>query len=388
MNLISHRSPIWTVLACIALACAGCKSADTTTSASSSASGRGRATGDASPNAALLTQVERSHVIGPMAAGELEYRVAWQYIGSAKAIRLFTQQGDSVFFLDDQNYLTRIGVNDGNRMWQRQVADPIEEVLGITFPGDRVYVTTGGAMLVLDAGTGSQIDRQSLHQIANTEPVMYGPYLIYGSRSGQLAWHNGLVGAYYRGYKVANSVIIPPVLDGDLLVAVGNDGTIMSLSANSARQYWSKRLLAPIMAAPAVGNGAVFVAGLDQYLWAFNATTGRNLWKVLTPAQLTDSPTLIGERVYQQIPGQGLFCFEAQPADSPGGVQVWTAPAVNGNVILMRRSELLVWDDGRGSMIKNIDLPAATRLLVGGPQGSDLFAANNDGRVVRLVPRN
>lgn len=350
------------------------------------------------PAAPVVAAVEQSHVIGPGAARDIDYRVAWQHIGAGRNIKIFTVQGDSVFFLDTQNFLTRIKISDGNQLWRMQVADPIEVVYGVTYPGDRVYVLTGGAVYVLDANTGSQLQRQKLLQISNTEPALFNQYLIYGSRNGQVVWHQRLIGQHWRGYQIAPAMNVPPVLSGEVVAAVGSNGSVYVLSASSTRQYWSKMLLAPVVCQPAIGEAALYVAGTDQYLWAFDLNSGRNLWKVLHESQLVDSPVLIGERVYQQVPRFGLHCYAALPWDNPGGELLWKAEGVNGNVLLQRRSELITWDQTgrqmavvdaeRGSIIKTLHLPAVTRILAAGPKGDEIYAANDDGRVVRLVPRN
>ncbi|MCI0675908.1 MAG: PQQ-binding-like beta-propeller repeat protein [Phycisphaerales bacterium] len=346
----------------------------------------------------VAAAIERDHVIGPAAARELNYRVAWQHPTGGKGVKHLSVQGDSVFVLDGQNFLTRLRVEDGSRLWRLSVADPIEEILGVTLLGDRLYLTTGGSVLVLEAASGSQVGKQVLDKIANTEPAVYDQFLVYGSRNGQLVWHSTQIGYRWRAYQVAPSIPVPPVLADGYVVTVGNEGTVMVLSASAASQVWSKKLLEPVVCAPAAGNSAIYVAGMDQYLWAYDITSGRTLWKVLTESELRDSPVLIAEKVYQQIPRQGLSCFEAMPPDSPGGQLVWKNPSVRGNVIAQRRDELLAWDQAgkklsvltatRGSVVKDVGLPQAERVLVVGENAKDLYAASADGRVVRVTSRN
>ena len=395
MKFLRHAAaPAMLLVVCgLALIC-GCKSSSRENESSSA----GGATVTIAPPAPVVAAVEQSHVIGPAAAREIDYRVAWQHIGAGSAINIFTVQGDSVFYLDKQNYLTRIKMADGNRLWRSQVVDPIEEVYGVAFPGDRVYVISGGSVYVLDSNTGSQLQRQKLLQIANTEANVFNQFLIYGSRNGQVIWHQRLVGQHSRGYQIAPTMTVAPVSRNNVIGAVGTNGSVFVLDANTATQYWSKMLLAPVTCRPAIGDAALYVAGTDQYLWAFELGTGRNLWKVLHESPLVDSPVVIGERLYQQVPRFGLHCYAALPPDDPGGELLWKANGVNGNVLLERRSELITWDQRarqmaivnaeRGAVIKTLNLPAVTRMAVGGENGDEIYGANDDGRVVRLVPRN
>jgi outer membrane protein assembly factor BamB len=377
------------------LAAAGCKSGDRAEEPSGGRGGLAANTGS-SASPAITTEVEQRHVIGPAAASELNYRVAWQYVGPDRGVKVFTVQGDSAFLVDGRNFLTRI--RDGSKIWRVDVAEPLDDIFAVNLIGDRVYVTTGGSMLVLDAATGTAIGKQRFEKVANTAPALFGGYLIYGSRNGQIIWHNYQVGYPWRGYQVATTIAIPPVISDGVLVAVGNDGTVVSLDARHATRYWSNKLLDAVVAAPAVGDAAVFVAGLDQYIRAFDLTSGRTLWKVLTESQLTESPVLVGDRVYQQVPSEGLVCFKAQPPDMPGGELIWKSPGVKGSVVLGRRDQLFVWDNAGqrisvlqakdGGIVRTVDLPQVRRLLIAGSKNDEIYAASDDGRVVRVVPRN
>ena len=347
---------------------------------------------------AAAAALERQHVIGPDAARELNYRLDWQFLGAGKHLKHLSVQGDSVYALDDRNFLTRVKINDGTRLWQVPVAEIIEEILGVTVVEGRVYISMGGAVLVLDAANGTQIDKRVLKTIASTSAVDAGQFLIYGSRSGQVVWLSRTVGQQWRSYQVSHFIHLPPVIAEGYVVAIGAAGRIMVLNAGEASQVWGAQLLDEITAPPAIGNGAVYVAGLDQYLRAFDLASGRTLWKVLNESALTESPTVIGDRVFQHIPGEGLVCFNATPLDSPGGERLWQAADAKGNAITQRRNEVLVWDAklrrltvvdvARGSLIKTLDLPQAARVIVAGENNSDLYAASDDGRIVRLIPRN
>lgn len=346
-------------------------------------------------------KLERDYVIGPAAARELDYRIDWQYAGAGRNVRHLSVQGDSVFVLDGDNFLTRIKTADGTLLWRVPAAKTIEEVAGVTFLNNRVYLTTGGALIVLDGANGTQIDLQPFTKIANTEPVVFGDYMIYGSRNGQLVWHAYNVAFQWRSYQVSNSIQVPPVASGDFVVAIGTDGkeaTVMVLNTESTNQYWNRNLLSTVVAPPAVSDEAVFVASLDQHLRAFEISSGRYLWKVLTESPLTDPPVLMGDHLYQQIPSRGLACFNAYPIDKPGGEEIWTSSGTKGTVILKHGDSLFAWDKAsaslnvveaaRGGRVKTVSMPQVKHMIAAGDDRQEIVAASNNGRVVRLVPRN
>lgn len=345
-------------------------------------------------------QLDSSLVIGPSVARELGYQVDWQYATAGKNLKLLTVQHDSVFALDENNYLTRIDREDGTRVWRIPISYPLAEIQGVTYLPDynRVLVISGGDLFVLNASDGSQIARQHLEKIANTEALSFGDQIIYGSRNGQLIWHSHAIAFQSNGYQIANSIKLMPLNLGRVILVTGNDGELVVIDASSASKYWSKKLLDGVVAQPAITDSAIYVAGLDQHIWAFDLGSGRNLWRYLTESPLTDSPVVIGDLVFQQVPAKGLICFEALPKSKPGGEIVWSDPNVAGNVVTTRRENLIIWNQKnkqmdvltsqRGGHVSTIILPFVDKLMTTSTVEGDLYAYHRDGRVVRLVPRN
>ncbi len=359
-------------------------------------------TAERSPDRAsdAVREVERRYVVGPLAGRELGYQVDWQSSDAGQDIKLLHVAGNSVYALDRRNFLTRIERNSGRRIWRIPVAEPVQEIIAVNAIDDRVYLTSGGRLIVLDRDTGSQVALQRLEKIANTPPVRHGQFLIYGGRNGQLIWHSYPVAFQWRAYQVSQSINIQPLIVTDnpeYVVTVGNDGRVTVHNTATASLVWDKRLLANVAARPAAGNGAVYVAGLDQHIWAYNLYNGRNIWRYLTASELRDSPVLIGERLFQQVPTEGLICFNALPMNAPGGEKLWKAD-VRGNVISQRGNRLFVWnssdrvisilDARRGGIIAQHELRQAKRIISNDLEGSELFAIGDDGRIVRLVARN
>ena len=394
-----RQVPLLVAAMTMLLMAAGCATESDSRSSADRSSAPGRGAGNGSD---LAQQVEQRYVIGPSAAREMGYRIDWQYPSVlGHRIAEIKVEGDSVFTLDDENFLSRFDRESGNRFWRVQVAEPLREILGITYVPrrDRVFLTSGGDLLVIDAATGNLIGRQKLQKIANTRPIVFDQFLIYGSRGGELVWHSYHYNSYWRGYKIAQSIQIPPVYSGGYVVVVGNDGRIMCLVAADVSQVWSQRALGEVVASPVADDGIVFVPSLDQHLYAYDLGRARQprLWRYLSESPLTDSPTPIGDRVYQQIPAEGLVSFEAAPLDQPGGVIVWRAEGVGGNVLTQLGDDLITWDtderllvlvDRRfGSEVKSLRMPQVDKLIATDVQRGELYATGMDGRLIRLHPR-
>lgn len=399
--LVTARRIIQSTLVCGLLLTVpgwGCAATDNNASdRDAAATSRNRSAADSD----AVREVERRYVVGPLASRPLGYRVDWQSSEAGSDLRVFEFAGDSVYVLDNRNFLTRLERNTGRRIWRVPVAEPVQEVISVTAISDRVYLSSGGRMIVLDNDTGSQIGLQRLQSIANTGSEHLGQFLIYGGRNGQLIWHSYATEFQWRAYQISQSINLRPLVVKDspqYVVTVGNDGRVTVHNTQSANMVWDKMLLSRVVARPAAGNGAVYVAGLDQHLWAYNLSTGRSIWRYLTSSELRDSPVLIGDTVYQQIPDEGLVAFEARPVDAPGGRIRWTAEEIQGNVIARRGNQLYVWhrpsrtmsilDARRGGVMDQQHLRQANTVIASDIEGDELYALGDDGRIVRLLPRN
>jgi hypothetical protein len=122
------------------------------------------------------------------------------------------------------------------------------------------------------------------------------------------------------------------------------------------------------------------------------------LWRHLFERPLTMSPVLLGDFVYQQVPGIGLFCLEAQPVDTPDGVVVWHQPDLTGTVIAQNSDGLLLWDANArtltvvdpkyGDVIKSYTLPQVKGIELDSRRANEIVAYGSNGRVIRLERRN
>lgn len=416
-----QRPPgVWAALAAIAgfvgsslavwspLALTSCKSPESTTPPSQAASGQA-ASGQSQSGTTTSTSaddLDRTMVIGPTAARTLGYRVDWEardVIPAGRSVRMMQPDGDALFVLDSSNDLARVRSTDGLRIWQSPIGSPVDNVLGInrvTFPNDRVFVTVEGAMFVLDTGNGALLARNRLSRVANTAPIEVGRFLIYGGRTGEIVWQEFRVGHPWRVNAVDGSIRHKPVFAEDAtggdIVAASNAGVVITMDARTARTIWSKPLLAGVSSRPAAGGGLAFVAGEDQYLWALRLADGSTAWKYFNDAPLTTGPMLLGDRVYQRIPSEGLVAFDAFQSDRPDGRKVWVNKEVRGEVIGRKGRDLIVWDrstrtlsllDDRGFAAQSVALPQVDQLLLSAEENGELYASAADGRVVKLVPQ-
>jgi outer membrane protein assembly factor BamB len=112
-----------------------------------------------------------------------------------------------------------------------------------------------------------------------------------------VAWRKSLVESYLLEYKpleAAGPGIDP--LTGMVVVAT-RDGYVQAYSPEGKELWWAK-LEGPYLAPPAVGDGLVFVAGLDGRVFAFDAARGEFRWLYEYKEEFGSQPVVSGDLVY------------------------------------------------------------------------------------------
>jgi hypothetical protein len=359
--------------------------------------------------AARTAEMDRQYAFGPSPAREINYRISWQSSINGKIKRLDVF-GDDVFAMSTRNQLTRFDRNSGSRIWSVTGADELDTIWGVT-PGvappggrpfgqnddDKIYITSDPCVFELDYNSGAVVGRQDLERIPSTEVLPFGNHLVFGTRSGQIVWHQFVVGQAWRANQLKGPVVADPTLVGTRNIACASEGgTLLLLDGKSARKLWGDNLFDGVKAAVTSGGGKIFAASTDQYLWAFDARTGGVSWRYFTESPLVDSPVYIdddGGRVMQWVETEGLVCLEANPKNSIEGRTVWTIEGARGQAIGMIHGDVAIWDGdahtlrlinaSQGAITKTLQLPQVDHLSM---NGDSIFAVAADGRVVRLDP--
>jgi hypothetical protein len=357
----------------------------------------------------VAEELERRMTLGPVAARSLGWRPTWttSFLPDS-GIQNIWATAAGLLVLDGRNELSLLNTDTGLRRWRAFVADPGDRVLDIHISkqANLVLVLRSDAVVTVNLDTGFPEGAlngavppvQRLEWLARTGGVLFGPDLIYGGLGGEVVWHSWGRGFSSRAHRVGRRIGIAPVVDGQAIVASSLSGQLVALNATSGTLLWSRTLLDGLGGEPVFNDNAIYVSGLDQHLRCLDVTTGRPLWTALTQAPLRSGAKLIGDTVYQQVPGVGLTAWKAQPKNAPDGVLRWTAPDVHGDVIAYKRGKLLTWhgDSGvlatvspmTGAIDTRVELPRGTRVQASAQASSDdrIFVLGESGQLESLVP--
>ena len=355
----------------------------------------------------LRTSIDASYVAGPTLAKELGARVAWQSrmpLAPRASLQAVETVGDAILAIDTSNQVCRLRPEDGSVVWTSAVGNPIDRFLGIfgvevEAAEGKLYAVFSTELYVLEASSGSIIGRQPLAKLPATRPLVVGPVFVYGTAMGHIVAHHCIVGHEFRANSLNGRITGAPLPVGDRFIVASASGDVACLNAKGINRHWDTRLYAGIKASPAVAEGTAFVAGLDQYLWAFDIRSGTPVWRHFFSSPLVDAPIAEGDAILQRVPEIGVVCFTARPEGKPDGEIRWTAPSVTGEHVGSIDGGVAFWnaddrrlslvDPSRGS-VRTVSLPQASGIfdVTEGPLTGTIFAFATDGRIVRLDPRN
>jgi outer membrane protein assembly factor BamB len=165
--------------------------------------------------------------------------------------------------------------------------------------------------------TKFSVERRDLLRALGAGTV--GSAALPGERAEAATSGGDLLWAFEAGVDVYSS---PTIVDGT--VYVGGDD-MYALDADSGTENWKLNNPGIVGASPTVAGGTVYVGGNDIYDGTSNVyaldTTGEELWRFETDDRLRSSPTVAGGTVYV-----GSYNGTVYALDAATGGQEWAFP--------------------------------------------------------------
>ncbi len=115
----------------------------------------------------------------------------------------------------------------------------------------------------------------------------------------------------YWQASLPNDITSPPLCASDLLLFGDGQGLLWAMDVERGEVRWKFDTGRPILAAPAVSGGIVYVAAGDR-LYALEAANGLFLWSTSADDRLTASPLLLGNLLFFGTEGGTFYALEAR----------------------------------------------------------------------------
>ncbi|GAB4544454.1 MAG: hypothetical protein Tsb0013_01600 [Phycisphaerales bacterium] len=297
--------------------------------------------------------------------------------------------GGDLAFQDTSNTLSLIEGTTGRVRWTAALGQPLERFLGAAREGETVITASESELQFLDIQNGQLLDRQRLDPLANTRPVVIWPLAVMGSATGEVFAHDMRVGVRVWSVDLRGPINAPVVsLGGDDIGAVSEGGEVIMLDAGSGTSGGRRATLFDGMATAPVTDGAqLYVAGLDQSVWAYRIENGRRSWRHRTQSELTAQPVIGGGVLVLHAAREGLIGLNAQT-----GERLWSQPDARGDGVVASDTSATLWDGQTltvvslrdGSIRSQVELPGIKWVYPG--QEGVVFAVAENGVVSKYEP--
>lgn len=313
------------------------------------------------------------------------------------SIIAMTASNDALLIQERSSTVTLMETSNGANRWTLDVASPLTKFVGLdrdpTDPA-KVLVVSESEIFTLAAATGNLIGRDDLDKVVNSSPVISGDLAIFGTADGQIYAHRRSLGFGSWGFSFDATVESKPVRIGENAFGFVNQRGDVAFLSSQGSLLGRGKIFAGLATNPVADDERMYIAGLDQSVWAFTPT-GQLAWRYRTPTPLDVQPAVHDGVLYCEIPASGLTAFDA----ATGQIK-WLAKGTSGTVIGIRKGLLLLWnaqprgsstlitiDPRDGSVVDQLSIPDVQRLITDRFVDGAIYIASNKGAVARLVPR-
>jgi outer membrane protein assembly factor BamB len=172
-------------------------------------------------------------------------------------------------------------------------------------PFKRLWVRTGGALLEFP-------------------PVMYGDHIFQLGDDGVLAAINKHTGHTFWSRRLGMLSAASPAVVGDTVYATvleragGSGGRVVALNYKNGFVRWSRDLSSPSESSPLVDHGRVYFGSQSGVVYALNGRDGSVLWTYQAPGAVKASPTLKDGVLYF-----GDYSGHVQAVSERTGRRIW-----------------------------------------------------------------
>lgn len=336
---------------------------------------------------------------------ELGYRWDWTTTPSLNrraTVAHVAPLDDLLVIMDSTTRITMIEADTGRARWSANTGSPLINFVGFRRINDALAAFSRTDLYVLDVSNGGLLARQPLDVAVGTDAAVLGSIAIFGTPTGRLLAHEivDVNGRFFtppldRGltkwqYQLGGAVVGAPVLLQSTVAAVSQAGDVFFADARTGASINRVSIAGGVAANPVAGNGILYVASLDQSVYAFSPLQPLPLWRYRSAAPIREQAVLHDDTLFVPIPGEGLVALDAYT----GSVK-WRCPTAVGPVVAVRSGLLVTFapgkaqaiDPARGDVRAEVALPGIVRLTTQQLVDQPLFALDQRGVVARFLPR-
>lgn len=347
---------------------------------------------------AVVSAKARNETNAPQheAYSKLGYRLSWRAfpdVSEGHRVVGVDPLGDTVIVRESATRVSAIDTKSGSLRWSDQLAGPLTNLVGSARRENSIGIMSDTDVFVMDSGTGNLLNRYSLGKVTSVPPLVTEFGMIVGAADGQVVAYQRQTGFRLWANSLSSTIEVAPVhvLEG-AGAFVSRNGELVVVDLATGDGQGRARMRGGPTSTPAVSQDTVFIASVDQSVYAFDARTGAQIWRHRTATPLLGAPVFYDNVIYVDVPGTGFTAL-----DAASGRTTWTNSGVKGKVIGVLKGKLLVWDAPSGetvlldlkdgTLIEKTKIEGVAVLSTDGLVDPTLYIATTGGVLERLTPR-
>lgn len=236
-----------------------------------------------------------------------------------------------VYTMDAESDVTAIDANNGNRLWQVDLTpdDEDDDLFGggvAVAEGKAIVTTPFAKVFALDAKSGKKIWESAAPSAVRSPPAisdgrvfvvtMDNQLVVYALDDGRRLWSNA-------GVEEAAGLLggTTPAVQGNIVVAAYTSGDLLAFDVVAGRSLWSDNLagkargdatatLTDIRGRPVIDRDLLIAVGNGGVMTAINLKRGGRLWDASIGG--TQSPWVAGDFIYVLTNQSEVICLQRQ----------------------------------------------------------------------------
>jgi outer membrane protein assembly factor BamB len=254
--------------------------------------------------------------------------------------------GNTVFVSTKAGSLIALALADGAERWRANVGEYVARSTP-ALAGDTLFVSSGYALVAIDAKDGKQRWTVPLRFAGSCSPVVADGRVYAATQEGHVSAFAVETGEEVWHYRNDNLLFGSPAVGSGVAVIADETGVVTGIDASSGRKLWESPVGGDVFATPAIANGTVFIATSTPSLVALDLRSGEERWRRGVGGE--SSPAVAAGMVFLGGDDQSLRALD----EATGEIR-WSTPL--GYAI--RSSATVAGDDvfiGSGPTLNAID---------------------------------
>lgn len=321
----------------------------------------------------------------------------WEWTGypplaRGAVIEHATAYDDLLTFVGSGSTLSVLESSTGKVRWSRQIDRPTTRFVEPVRRDETLFAASDTDLWEINLKNGNTMDRDSLGSLVNTSPLLVDNLAIFGTLSGELFAFQMENDFKLWSYKFDGPIHQPAIqVSDEMIAAISENGEIRTLDATNAHTGMSTRIAGGSDASLLTDYFGIYIASLDQSLYAFDVTDGFRFWRVRSSAPVTVQHTLHEGMLYASTRDQGLMAI-----DSASGDIIWNNPEIGGWVVtIVDDAELIVYsgfemlaiDKERGDIIARTPINNISGVRTDSQTNGNIYVITPEGGVAKFGPR-